>query len=687
MAKEFVIPSVFKAIDKISRPMQKMARGVDNFAKNAEVKIARAERKLNKFSKTAERVGRGAFVMGAAILTPLGLAVREAVNFEDKMADVAKVTGTQLGSQEFTKISNEVKALSVQLAITTEDAADLYANLAQGGVAVEDLNRVAQIAGKVGVAFGVTGNEAGEAFVKIQNAMGASIEETEALMDSLNYLGNVTASSSAELITFMKLGGAGVARAFDTSGEVLAGFGSTLIAMGQSSEQAATIMRRFSKQVLKDAELRKTFDSVGGGAEGMLKVIEEGMKLSGQAQDDYFRKFGEYGIAIQLMGKNFGTLQETVKNATDANLTAGSVLDEFANRSGTTAFKFAQAKAEFQAMVIEVGSALLPVLNDLIKSIAPIIKRVTEWMQANPQLVKTIAKVAAVVGGLSLAVSGIAFLFSGLTKVIYLAKGALWVYNAAVKTITIAQKAWNLAMTMNPIGLVIAGVAALGAVVYGLSKAFSSESRSARLRNEIQKEAAIRTADQVSEVNLLFEKLKRLNPESDAYTQTLKELEKVQPGIIEKYNLQAGALDNISRAQKDVIANIQKQAEAEVAAEMYKDAVRRRMEEERSGPGFLDQLLGGTVGAIIPGSAPIASNMFQQMDIDDARAEEQALLNIVTENEMQDIDPEQTRQQINQQWFGEMRKDINIKLQMPDGMNGTATDGNGNMIPVTSETN
>src|SRR5690554_6567225 len=111
---------------------------------------------------------------------------------------------------------------------------------------------------------------AGEAFIKTRNALGGTIESTSKLMDSINYLGNTTAASSAQIITFMSNGGSAVARAMGASGESVAGVAAQLISMGTSAEEAATVMERFTKTVLQQKDMRAIFDKAGGGAEGMM---------------------------------------------------------------------------------------------------------------------------------------------------------------------------------------------------------------------------------------------------------------------------------------------------------------------------------------------------------------------------------------------------------------------------------
>jgi hypothetical protein len=229
-------------------------------------------------------------------------------------------------------------------------------------------------------------------------------------------------------------------------------------------------MERFIKTTLKTSSLKSVFDKAGGGASGMLAVIEKGSKLSGNAQNAYFAQFGEYGLSLQLLGKNFTDLQDKVKNSTNQQMISGSVMSEFDNRTQTTAFKLAQLKAEFSVLAIEVGQQMIPILTDLINTVKPYIQDAIEWIKNNQETTKTIIKVTAALAGLSFAVSGISFLVKGFTSVIWLMKGALFALKGIIWLVEAAQWAWNIALTMNPIGaiimLVVALIAAIISIIY-----------------------------------------------------------------------------------------------------------------------------------------------------------------------------------------------------------------------------
>jgi TP901 family phage tail tape measure protein len=642
----YTVPAIFKAIDKMSAPLRKMELATMSLADRANYNMYRAERSFNKAGEAAFATGRKTGAAGIAMAIPLGLAAKAAVDFEDKMADVAKVAGVSLGSDEFNSLAEQAKKLGIFLGVDATEAAGLMQNLAQGGVAIKDLDQVSRIAGKVGVAFGVSADIAGEAFIKTQNALGGTIETTEKLMDTINYLGNTMAASSEQILTFMASGGSGVARAAGASGDAVAAMGASLIAMGKSAEESGTVMERFIKTALMSKDLRPVFDKAGGGSAGMMAIIEKGAKLSGAAQDAYFQQFGQYGLTIQLLAKNFDGLQKTVSNATNATNTSGSVMQEFENRTNTTAFKLGQMKSQAMTLAIGLGTTLLPIINDIVKSATPVIEKFTAWVSANKPLVTTIAKLAVGLTGAMFVISGLSFAFGALTKTIYLAKGVMALYNiglgitnalqgasaftvmgntvaykayrATVVVTTYAQKALNMAMTASPIGVMIAGIAALSLAAYGLYKAFSKVSTEQQVMNDIQERALEKSIDQRVEVTSLFIALKNAEKGTSAYNDILKKIDAIQPGIVDKYKLQEKSLYAIAEAEKELTKNIMKRAEEEARAELLKEAIREKIRLQTEGPTTFQKLTGLF--------NEDATKALQQADI----AEQESRINVLT---------------------------------------------------------
>ncbi len=113
-------------------------------------------------------------------------------------------------------------------------------------------------------------------------------------------------------------------------------------------------------------------------------------------------------------------------------------------------------KLQFQAVAVQVGSALIPALAEIIPKVQEVIGNIIQWVQANPQLVATMATVAGAIGAAMLVLGPLLVMLPGIV-----------IAFSAVGPIVAAVGAAFVALT-GPIGLVVLGIAAVIAAGYAL---------------------------------------------------------------------------------------------------------------------------------------------------------------------------------------------------------------------------
>lgn len=443
---------------------------------------------LTKLSKSAKAVASGSFATGrgsaglaAGIAAPLIYAGKKAVDFEDEMANVAKVTDLKVGGKGIAALGENVKDLSEYLAVNAEDAAKMYANLAQGGVAKAELVSVAKRVGEIGIAYDTTADLAGDAFVKTQNALAISTKATFAVFDAVNELSDKTAAKAQELTTFLASGAASVARNYGSSGAEIAAFGATLISAGKSGEMASTIIERFAKNIHKSKEAFTAYKQAGRGTAGFMAVLAKGAQIKDiDKQSEYFAAFQEYGPEIQAMATAMNGpngLVNALARVSDEQLYLGSVQKEAANRMSTTAFGFKSAWTGIQRSVLDAGATMLPIMNDILKDVRPIIKASGEWIRANPELTKTILKAAGGMAAFSAVISGMSFMVGGVaTSIAAVTTASSWfvaggpVAGAIAGVSAFSTGLWSAAGAATvlgaPLWLVVGAAAAIGGAFY-----------------------------------------------------------------------------------------------------------------------------------------------------------------------------------------------------------------------------
>jgi hypothetical protein len=116
---------------------------------------------------------------------------------------------------------------------------------------------------------------------------------------------------------------------------------------------------------------------------------------------------GQFGV-LERSGIRFTELQkQMIQFGTEAERAAAMQEGlaqnlKFTNEVALQTFEgqLAKTKSLLGNMTEEIGMALIPVLITFLKTVQPILQKMIKWMQANPELVKTITMVTAGLGAL-----------------------------------------------------------------------------------------------------------------------------------------------------------------------------------------------------------------------------------------------------------------------------------------------
>lgn len=117
---------------------------------------------------------------------------------------------------------------------------------------------------------------------------------------------------------------------------------------------------------------------------------------------------------------------------------------QFAREADTAAGAQQRANAQWQDAQAQLGEVLLPIMADLAGKLAD----VAQWVTENS------TEVTILVG-----------IIAGFAAGILILNGAITAYRTIATVATAAQIAWNLAMTANPIGLIITAIGLLVAAI------------------------------------------------------------------------------------------------------------------------------------------------------------------------------------------------------------------------------
>ena len=461
-------------LNRLTKAQEKLNRVEELRQKNADIR-----------SGSAKVLG-GAMAASATMIVPVKLAI----DFESSMADVKKVfSGTDA---QFKTITNEVLKMSTVLPMAATDIAKIVASGAQSGIAANELTKFAESAVKMGVAFDVSAEEAGQSMAEIRTAFKMSQDEVITLADKINFLGNSTPAAAKGIMEIVqRIGPLGEVGGF-ASGSIAA-LGATMRGMGVQEEIAATGIKNMMLALIAGESATKSqrnamidlgldseevAKSMQKDAEGTtLKILELIKALPKEKQGAMLATlFGKESLsAIAPLLTNMGALEENLKKVGDATKYAGSMNDEYKARAETTANNIILFKNKIAELGISIGSVLLPPLNIFLGKMGAVIDKVSAWSKANPELSSTLTKVAvgavAVVGGIAavalavttvigpiaLAISSFSVLGSSAGTSI----GLLTKMITPIKMIGTAFSVVGKAMLANPMVLAIVAIVAV----------------------------------------------------------------------------------------------------------------------------------------------------------------------------------------------------------------------------------
>ena len=232
-------------------------------AQKAAVRETHAQKQSN-FYVAAGNLQSGAMAI-QSFAAPIMECVDAAMKFESVMADVKKVVDFDT-PQQFKEMNSDILNLSRTLPMAANDIAKIVAAGGQSGIARQDLMAFAESATKMGIAFDITADQAGDMMAKWRTAFKLGQSDVVALADKINYLGNTTAASApliSDVVT--RIGPLGEIGGI-ASGEIAA-MGASMIGAGVQSDVAATGIKNFMMALTAGVAATKnqveTFSDIG----------------------------------------------------------------------------------------------------------------------------------------------------------------------------------------------------------------------------------------------------------------------------------------------------------------------------------------------------------------------------------------------------------------------------------------
>lgn len=447
----FSIFATLSLVDLVSGPLDRIRGAMGGV--NASV------------ASLGQRMGNLALAMApvalaaGAMIGAFGAAASKAMAFESAMADVKKVVNFGPAA-EFDAMNKSVMDMAGRIPMAADGIAAIIAAAGQSGIAKQDLAEFAEQAAKMGVAFDLTGDQAGKMMADWRAGMGLTLPQVYSLADAVNHLSNNMNATAPALGEVIQRVGA-VAMTCGLGATQVAALGAAFLSAGAGPEIAATALKNFTGALVRGTAMSKSqaeaFKAIGfeatqlakdmqTDAQGTIfKVLEALAQKPKELQVSLLSEmFGQESIgAIAPLLKNMDNLRQAFGLVGDAANYAGSMQNEFDVRSKTTENALQLLSNRLTNLAIAVGNAFLPAIGgaaSVLGGFVDILRAATETKvgQAILQIAGAFGTALAAVTALSAAMWFFSSVGPMITKVLLPVKAALLGLSAPVLAVIAA---------------------------------------------------------------------------------------------------------------------------------------------------------------------------------------------------------------------------------------------------------
>ena len=500
MATKYAIETVYKLIDNITMPLDKIGvkgktvgRALKNEFTKTEQQLANVGAKLKSFAK-------GAALAGIALVgVGIGVATKQFIDYDAAVTGAtAKFKDLDITSVDYKdnlkavgKVARDVAAITEFNAVDTAGALD---KMAMAGLTSKQ--SMALLAGttNLATAAGADLTTAVDIATDALGAFGLMTEDEKALEGNLNRLSDVMAKTTnmfnTDISGFFESAKMGAAT-FTSTGQSLEDFSAMVGVMASSGIKGSESGTQLRNMMLSLASPSKTaamaLDRMGiktTDAQGnflniidILGQFEKGMKGMGDAEKaaaltDIFGKRTVTGVTL-LLAEGTEGLKKYSKELQNAGGTAANVAaamrGSLANRievlkSALTelGFKFVDAFAAKGGKAIENLTATITNFDP-----APIIDFLTAAFTVISKIVGVLWKMRIIIISLAIAwgVYKVAVIAAVVISNIMGMVRAVQALMSAQQGMNVVQVIFNVLLTANPVGIIIVALAALIAII------------------------------------------------------------------------------------------------------------------------------------------------------------------------------------------------------------------------------
>lgn len=596
-----------KEWDEINRKMQLVRTEMGRVRSESAVSESFFSRMTNSFNKNAAAVMS---IIGA--ITGISFTFRklsqDAAKMDDVYADVMKTTS--MTKEQVADLNEELKKMDTRT--SREALNDLARDAGKIGTkSKKDILDFVDAGNQIDVALG---EDLGEGAIKNIGKMSEifkkSTKELEQLDlkdrmlsigSAINEVAQSSTASESYLVQFaQRLGG--VASQAGISIQNILGYASALDQSGQAVEMSATAMQNFIMKLMSDPvkfaniagiEIDKFNYLLKNDTNAAIKSVLQSLSEKGGFQQliPVFQEMGLDGAravgVLSALASNIKMVDEAQQISNKSFAEATSLTDEYNVKNENANAELEKRKKSFKDAAEELGRRLNPALLKSTNIVTYLVKIMPGILDFLVKYGPALAKVTALVLAYNIGIKA----QTTWTKLALIEKGRLFLANqkeiaqqtllalrfvftsGSAKQLNASLKALWATTSLNPVGLLLTVVTALGYGLYKWTKNNDKLLTQSTALVDINKQAAESIGRERAELDLLLGIAKNEKISKEDRLDAIKKLNEISPEYLGNLDLEnintTAATTAIDKYTDAILKNAKQKATANKISELY----------------------------------------------------------------------------------------------------------------------
>lgn len=390
-----VIETVLKLRDEVSKNLKGAEKAIHGYTG----KMMTTGKTMRKTGANMESLGRNILALNAPFIAVGGMALKTGMQF-DKAISQVKAVSRATGS-EFTRLREKAKEIGATTSKSASDAANGMIYLSQAGYSVADTLKLANPLVKTAIAGNMDMAQSASLLADSMHSANIPIGDSTKYLDQVAKTANLSNTNISQLMEAWIGAGGSLRTANISMSQTNALLGILANAGIKGSEAGTSLSRIFMNLNATSSEAGKAMKKLGinvadssGKMRSKIDVLKELKsktdKMTEAERNQYIQMIGgkqyanDLKILLDGMGGTFDILTGKINHSNGAlDKMAKTMAD---NLSG----EIDGLKSTWEASLIHISDALVPLARDTIKNITKVVKSL---QSVNPAVIRVVAKI------------------------------------------------------------------------------------------------------------------------------------------------------------------------------------------------------------------------------------------------------------------------------------------------------